>query len=120
MKANVSLKANNETAIPVDFVFIFKDKAFDDIKKISAYDWFLKKDQFYNDYAVNEDIQILSYELVPGQHFELKKFKPNHDPTNLVIFANYYISGEHRAIIKEYSHILLNLNENSFSVKELK
>ena len=44
MKAKVSNKANYDSAIPIDFIFIFNDKAFDEIKKLSAYDWFLKKE----------------------------------------------------------------------------
>ncbi len=116
MKAKVSNKANYDSAIPIDFIFIFNDKAFDEIKKLSAYDWFLKKEQYYNDYAITDEIQILSYEFVPGQSFELHKFKPNRTPSSLIIFANYLISGDHRVVLKEYSKINIDFNENSFAV----
>lgn len=116
LQADVKKNANNYSAISIDFVFIFTEKPLEEIKKISALDWFIKKDQYKNDYAINDDIQILSFELTPDQNIQISKFKPNYNPLALVVFANYDSPGEHRVIINDYTNLKMEFKESDFLV----
>ncbi len=114
LNASIADKVNNNTAIPVDIIFIFDEKLIDEFKKMPAANWFIKKEQYINDYALNDKIQILTFEFVPGQQFFLQEFEPNYKPINTIIFANYANTNENRIIIQNYKSIHLNLNDTSF------
>ncbi|WP_158998519.1 hypothetical protein [Pigmentibacter ruber] len=118
LEAYIDINANSYSAIPVDVIFIYDDKVIDEFKKMSAANWFLKKEQFINDYAVNNLIQVLSYEIVPGQHFAVSDFKPMKTPLITILYANYLNSNENRIILSDYSSIRLKLKESSFLLNQ--
>lgn len=116
VQGKVTKSANNYSAIAVDFVFIFSENSNAEIKKISAFEWFTKKEQFKNDYAINEEIQILGFEFIPGRVIQISDFKPKHNPICLIIFANYATEGEHRVVLKKYSNIKVDFKDTSFTL----
>ncbi|WGL60337.1 hypothetical protein QEJ31_01805 [Pigmentibacter sp. JX0631] len=118
LEANIDLNANNNSAIPIDIIFIYEEKILDEFKKMPASTWFLKKDQYTNDYAVNNLIQVVSYEIVPGQHFAVSDFKPDKTPLITILYANYLNTNDNRIILSDYSNIRLKMKESSFLLSQ--
>ncbi|MFD2264249.1 hypothetical protein ACFSM5_15205 [Lacibacterium aquatile] len=109
-------KANNNSPIPVDFVFIGKREPLaDEFAKITAADWFARRQQFLRDFP--EDIDVRSFEVVPGQILPTEKLAKPKVTAAGFIFANYTTPGAHRYRITTERDVKVTLDVKEFSVQ---
>jgi type VI secretion system protein len=103
--------ANDDSAIAVDFVVVYSDKLLDDILKLSAADWFTKKERLLADHP--GELEVEAREWVPGQPVAPLSIPYRSGAKKVVVFADYHSGGEHRAVMppQQASHILLGEND---------
>jgi hypothetical protein len=76
-----------------------------ELSKLTAADWFAKRDQYQLDYPKSSVLSIISREWVPGQPIApIPTAKPPLIPVPFLsskaatlLFANYFTPGPHRA-----------------------
>ena len=96
-KVNISLDsdANQESALAIDLLMIYKKELLDTVMKMGARDYYLSANQLKRDYP--EMVDIWHWELTPGQ--VIKDYPITHrDETVIgaVFFADYLTPGDHR------------------------
>jgi hypothetical protein len=107
---------NGDRAIAVDLVFVTEDLPAQEIGKLSARDFFMRRRQLLLDYP--QSVQIRSWELAPGQLVRNADASP---PCNLVqtyLFAGYGSQGDHRATLSGGSSIVITLGANDFTIQQ--
>jgi len=118
LSANLIVEKDLENPIVVDFVFIFDESVLEALHKVPSSEWFAKREQYKLDWEISKKIQVLSFELVPGQQEQLKYFKPRTNPIELLIFASYLTQGDHRIALTDYSFVTLFINKDDIIVKD--
>jgi type VI secretion system protein len=109
-------KANNNSPVPVDLVFIGKREPLaNEFAKITAADWFARRQQFLRDFP--EDIDVRSYEVVPGQILPVEKVEKPKVRAAGFIFVNYAAPGAHRYRITTERDVKLVLDQKEFTVQ---
>ena len=88
LKGNIIVEEKLINPIIVDFVFIFDLPTMDEFKKIPSIQWFSKRNQYKMDFELTDKIQVLSYELVPGQKIKIEKFRPKHKNEGVIIYQS--------------------------------
>lgn len=110
---------NESSAVMVDFVFVFDKDSLNEIKGLTAAQWFAKKQQYISDLQMSNKIQVYSKEVVPGNREFIRGFKPVRRPTEVIIFSNYLSSGDHRVALDDYCSLQVTLGESDFAVKKM-
>jgi hypothetical protein len=103
--------------IIVDFVFVYDNAVLEELKKVPSMQWFSKREQYKMDLEINNKIEILSYELVPGQKINIRRYKPKQKNEGLIVYASYVTAGDHRVILKDYNYVTLELMKDDFLAK---
>jgi len=101
--------ANRNSAVAVDLVMLTDPEAAAAIMKLSARDWFERRQQFTRDYP--DGLRILSWELAPGQVLRDAPVDSPGGMTNAIIFAGYRGDGDHRLRLGDVSRVRLLLDE---------
>ena len=84
--------ANNNAAVAVEVVLLTRAGLGEQLAKLTDADWFRRRTQLQRD---NPDgVQVLSWELVPGQSTTMPVGRTVLD---VYVFANYASPGDHRA-----------------------
>jgi type VI secretion system protein len=107
---------NADRAIAVDLVFVTQDLPAQEIGKLSAHQYFVRRRQLLLDFP--QTMQIRSWELAPGQ---LVKNADASPPCNLVqtyVFAGYGSEGDHRATLSGASSVVLTLGPDDFTIQQ--
>tara|TARA_A100000171_G_C2108834_1_gene133915 strand:+ start:345 stop:1013 length:669 start_codon:yes stop_codon:yes gene_type:complete len=96
-EVNISLDAdaNQDSALAIDLLMIYKKELLDTVMKMKARDYFVSALQLKRDYP--EMVDIWHWELTPGQ--VVKKYPVFHRPEPVigaVFFADYLTAGDHR------------------------
>jgi type VI secretion system protein len=124
VKIAIVAEANGNNPIAVDVVRVANKDLAKEISKLTAADWFQKRDQYLRDYAKPGVLSVDSQEWVPGQPVPaLKLPEPlslpipmiSKTPTMLV-FANYFSPGPHRATLQPNKIITIQLGADDLSV----
>ncbi|MDM8545142.1 hypothetical protein [Candidatus Venteria ishoeyi] len=116
---DVSQRANLNHPVALDLVIAYNQSLFLDLLKISAKEWFKKRQQYKMDYPAA--LQSWEWELVPGQVVPFFKLpKTTRKGVGAVVFANYVSPGNHRARIDPYEGVVVRLNESDFSISSLR
>ena len=107
--------ANINSPIPFDLLIAYNPSAFDEIAKLTARDYFKKRDQILND---NPDmVQIWHWELVPGQRINNLELKRGGSrPAGALLFANYITAGDHRMRVGTQPHMTIRLLNQGMQV----
>ena len=107
IKVTVAPGANDDSAIAVDFVVVYDQKLLDEVMKVTAAEWFAKKQRFLADHP--GDLIVEAREWVPGQPVAPITIPYRAGARKIVIFADYHSGGEHRAVVppQQPSHVLL-------------
>ena len=116
MKVNVSPQANNNNPVALDLVLIKDKKLLKELMKISAKEWFEKRDQYHLDYPKETGLSFGSWEWVPGQVVKLGPMPLKSKFAGGIIFANYFSPGEHRALIDPRKPFVVNLGAEEITV----
>jgi len=95
LSISVATQANLDTPIPVDAVLVRNPQLFDMLLGLPSAKWFAQRDQLRRDYP--KDLNVLSYEVVPGQQIIDTKFAfDGQRAAGVLVFAGYQTPGAHR------------------------
>jgi len=119
VKVDVSDTANQNSPIAVDIVMVFDDKLLEAMKKMTARQWFEKRDQIQRDYVAGTGFHAWSWEWVPGQIVPELELPWNHKAVCAIVFADYITPGDHRVIVDPFSSIHIQLGEKGFTAKNI-
>ncbi|MGY3805041.1 hypothetical protein ACWNT8_13325 [Pigmentibacter ruber] len=113
--------ANYTNTTMMDLVFTFDKEANDNIKGISARNWFSEKEKYFNDYGINNKFKVISHEVVPGTFVENTKVRLSKEPISLILFFNYFNNTENRVILNNVDdleiRILLNYDNHKIIIE---
>lgn len=99
IKVDVSPQANNNNPVALDLVLVKDKKLFLELKKISAGEWFEKRNQYRLDYSKELGLRAGNWEWVPGQAVKIDPMPFKDKVAGGLVFANYLTAGTHRAVI---------------------
>ncbi len=109
-------KMNQDSATPVDVVIIYDPNLLEQILKLSANDYFIKKQQLLKDNAGL--MEAISFEVVPGQVIPDTTVTLSHpNGEGAIIFANYSTPGDHRFKLGRQQTILIRMKPESVSIE---
>ncbi|MFL6446756.1 MAG: hypothetical protein ACJ746_03600 [Bryobacteraceae bacterium] len=96
---SIARDANRNQPVAVDIVEIDDKDLSKDVAKMTATDWFQKRDQIKQDFPKPKSLSVRSWEWVPGQIVPDIKVPMRRRPRLIVVFANYSTPGPHRATL---------------------
>jgi len=120
VKVHVSPKANNNNPVAVDLVLVQDKKLLQELMKMSAKEWFEKRQQVELDHPKETALATQRWEWVPGQQVKVDRVPVKFEIAGGVVFANYFNAGAHRASIDPRKGILITLDDENFCVQSLK
>ena len=109
-------KANENTPIAVDLVYLSSSQALqDDVAKMTAEDWFTRKDQVARDFP--GELDVMSFEPVPGQVIARRRLARPKVNDAAFLFARYRTPGSHRyRLTGDDTNIVIVLGRDDFMV----
>lgn len=116
VKVDVSTQANNNNPVALDLVLVKDKKLFKELMKISASEWFEKRNQYRLDYPKELGLNAGSWEWVPGQVVTIEPIPFKFKAAGGLVFANYFTPGAHRAVINPGKPIKITLGTEDISV----
>lgn len=119
-RVEISSAANHNNPVAVDLVLVSDKKLLKELKKLSAKEWFEKRNQYQLDYPKELELGTHRWEWTPGQRPKVEPMKVKIEINGGIIFANYFTPGAHRAVIDPRKKILIKLDEEDFTVEILK
>lgn len=114
IELTVSQRANRDAPIAVDMVMVRKEELVDTILGLTAADWFAQRSQFRRDYP--RDVEVISWEVVPGQTLIRRPIDGGKDLWAAVVFANYLDPGPHRLRVDGVEDVTIRLGEETLSL----
>lgn len=93
---NIGPDANENQPIAFDLVQINDKDLAKDVAKMTAADWFQKRDQIREDFPKSSSISVQSWEWVPGQVVPDIQIPMRRAPRAILVFAKYSDPGAHR------------------------
>jgi type VI secretion system protein len=120
VKVHISPAANNNNPVAVDLVLVKDKKLLTELMKMSASDWFEKRNQVELDYPKETELDAGRWEWVPGQQVKVDQVPVNLDIVGGVVFAKYFSAGTHRATFDPRKGILITLGDENLCVQSLK
>jgi type VI secretion system protein len=124
VKVSIVPGANGNSPVALDVVSVNDKDLVKELSKLTAADWFQKRDQYRLDYSKPGILSVTSGEWVPGQavpSVELPAPFPVPIPllsskATVLIFANYFTPGPHRAELQPKKVTIVQLGENDLKV----
>ena len=111
----VSPKANLDSAVALDIIYVFDQQLLTQLQGLGAKDWFRQRDELRTLYPTG--IAVSSYEVVPGQIVPVEKVSNhNTDAIGIFAFANYHAEGAHRARLDSLKNATIRLDENDLVI----
>jgi type VI secretion system protein len=111
--------ANDNKPIAFDLVQINDKDLAKDVAKMTAADWFQKRDQIRGDFPKANSISVLSWEWVPGQVVPQIQIPMRRAPRAILVFANYSNPGAHRMHIDPSMPVGLSLGKADIALEPL-
>lgn len=117
LRVHVSPRANGENPVALDVLLVSDKELLKELQKMSASDWFARREQIILDHPKEEQLVVLRRELVPGQLVEPARLVVRPEVRAGVVFANYFNPGEHRAVLDPRARdVQINLEEDKLEV----
>ncbi len=116
---NISPDANHNEPIAVDLLEIDDKDLLKDVAKMTASDWFQKRDQIRHDFPKSKSIAVRSWEWVPGQVVPEVKIPMRKPPRLILVFAKYATPGPHRVVLDPAKPISLQFAREDMKVEPL-
>lgn len=111
-------KANENRPLAVEVIVAYDEKMADELLKMSARKWFEGRDQFLRDHPGTNS---LKREWIPGQTVDSLKLSYGLGAKRVVVFADYLVPGEHRAIVDPPQRpVKLVLDKSELKLVELR
>lgn len=106
--------ANDNTAIPVEFVVAYDQGVFVQLMSLTARQYFERAAQLKNDHP--NVIQSWHWEMIPGQALDNQPIHiTGDDPVGAVVYADYLNQGDHRIRIGAGDQLRIHLMEATFT-----
>jgi type VI secretion system protein len=115
MKVIVASDVNGGNPVAVDLVLVTDETLLEELGKISASEWFKKRNQYRGAYL--REIEVTSWEWVPAQAPKLEPITVKPGIVGGIIFADYSAPGQHRAVIDPLKSFVVSLGAESFTVR---
>ena len=115
---NVANGANNNNPVAMDLVLLLDKNLVKEVAKLSAKDWFERRIQIQRDMPGKSE--IVSWEWVPGQSAGPIAVAVNPATKGAFVFASYLNPGDHRAAIDVRSPVVIQLQDERFSVQAVR
>ncbi len=116
---NIKPDANENKPIAFDLVQINDKDLARDVAKMTAADWFQKRDQIREDFPKTSSISVRSWEWVPGQVVPDIQIPMRRAPRAVLVFANYSDPGAHRIRIDPSMPVQLALGRVDITLEAL-
>jgi hypothetical protein len=117
LRVHVSPRANGENPVALDIVLVSDKDLLKELEKMSASDWFARRDQIILDHPKEGQLVVFKRELVPGQLVEPERLVVKSEVRAGLVFANYFNPGEHRAVLDPRARdVQINLEEKKLEV----
>jgi type VI secretion system protein len=120
IKVEVSSQANDNNPVAFDLVLVKDGTLLEELKKISASEWFENQSQYRLDYPEETGLSAGSWEWVPGQVVVLETITVERGIVGGIVFANYSTPGKHRAVIDPRKSLAVILGVKDFTVAQEK
>jgi hypothetical protein len=118
MHLHVEPRANQDQPIAFDLVAVRSKMLGGQLLKMTAADWFEHKGQIRSDYPSPRDMEIQSWEWVPGQQIGELPVHLAMRPKQAFVFAKYAAGGENRARLDTRQPATIVLGEKKMTVVE--
>lgn len=119
LAVNIAPDANQNQPIAFDFVEINDKDLAKEVSKMTAADWFQKRNQIQEDFPKSHSISVKSWEWIPGQVVPDISIPMRKPPRSTLVFANYATPGPHRAAIDTAKPESVSLGRDDMSVQKL-
>jgi type VI secretion system protein len=106
-------KANDNSPVAVDLVYVRERLLVDEILKLSAADWFQRKVQYLRDHP--KGLTVFDWELVPDQ--SVSQDLTDDDAWAVIAFANYGVPGVHRIQLPSSSRVRITLGTDDILIQ---
>lgn len=119
-QVHISEKANANSPVALDLVLVYNKKLLKELLRLSAREWFAKRNQYKRDYPNGEGFDVWEWEWVPGQFVSVQVLPLKAKARAGIIFADYLSPGDHRARLDPHQSITIALHETDFTVQSMK
>lgn len=116
VEITVAPDANLQSPIAVELVVVYQTPLVDELRKLSAREWFERADDLRRDYPKGFD--SWGYEWVPSQCVALSALQYSVGAKAVVVFADYVTPGSHRAVLPAHQPFRLDLEREGFELGE--
>ncbi|HEX4955273.1 MAG TPA: type VI secretion protein [Thermoanaerobaculia bacterium] len=113
----VSPRANLGNPVAVSLLVVYDRKVLERLIALPAASWFKERDQWRRDFP--EAFDVWGWEWVPGQVVRGEELEVRAGARAVLIFADYYTPGSHRASVDPKRGWRLRLEERAFAVEPL-
>jgi len=117
IEVTIAPEANEDRPLAVELIVAYDQKVVDELLKIPARDWFVKREQFLRDHG--EALDTWKWEWIPGQTVEPLELTYGIGAKKVVLYADYLAPGDHRASIDPQRPFRLVLGESELSLEAL-
>jgi len=105
---------NHNSPVAVDLVILYDDSLTERVLGMTAADWFNHREQLRRDFP--EGLQVVSWEIVPGQTLPAQPVSRRSGTTAGFLFANYFAPGQHRIRLTDQSQVHVRLLKEAFTI----
>ncbi|MBC8145931.1 MAG: hypothetical protein H7X80_10125 [bacterium] len=113
--AYVATVANDERPLAVDIIYAYDEDMMKELMKLSARDWFERKEQILSDNPGDDMLEVFSYEWTPGTTRTVNL--PLRGGTEGgVMFVNYYYDGAFRHRLDLFTDVEIAFEHHEFAV----
>lgn len=116
LHVEIDRRANQDQPIALDVVAVRNKAVSASLLKLTALEWFDKRDQFRSDYPDGRQFQTQSWEWVPGQLVGELSVPFSVRPKDAFVFAKYSAGGENRARLASGQSATILLGERKMTV----
>lgn len=129
VKIDVDRAVNENSPVSLDVVLVYDENLLKELQKLTAKEWFEKRDQMSRDTPKGVAFDFWEWELVPGHGVPPRTLYvpvktvliyPKARVKAGVVFASYASPGPHREAIAADEDIVIHLLEKEFKVKPFK
>lgn len=107
--------ANDNSAIPVEYIVVYDQQLFVKLLALSARQYFQQERQLKNDSP--NVLETWRWEVIPGQALIEQPAKyTGEDPVGAIVFADYYSPGDHRVRVGSGDQVRIELKKDNFFV----
>lgn len=118
VRVTLSETANRNHPVAVDLVVVHSPELLERLLGMSARDWFAQRDQIQRDFLPGEDLDVWSWEWVPGQQVPEQEIPLSAGAEGGLVFADYRTPGAHRARFNPFSDVSIHFTETDFQIRQ--